>query len=135
MAGPGYIPPQPFTLPVSGALRFQYTIDSAPWASFQLYRTSGLQDATYRIWTSNFSQKDVAAAGLGTFTALSGSNLYYAYWYPEPGCAGTAFTGSVTDAPTPFLMHTVDNGAKHIMVEISSSYGGNFVLYPHIKGA
>lgn len=134
----GYMARKDFTLPVSGALRFTFSNAATPWASFQIYRQLGTQDATFRIWTSNFSQKDVPGDGnLGTENCLNTGSSYttgYNYWYAEPGASGTAFTGSATDAPSPYMMHFVDIGSKHIMVEVSSSSGGQFMLYPHLKG-
>lgn len=133
----GFMARKEFTLPVSGAMRFTFSNASAPWASFQIYRQFGSQDMSFRLWSSNFSAKDVPGDGnFGTENSLSTGSSYttgYNYWFLEPGISGS-LTGSATDAPSPFAFHLVDVSTKHIMIEVSSSSGGKFILYPHIKG-
>lgn len=131
----GFLAPQTFVLPVSGALRLFFTNMSAPWASFQLLRQSGSQDASFRVFTSNFSGKDVPGYATPYEVAITGSTAgaNYGYWYAEPGASGSAFTGSATDAPSPYVMHFADVVSKHLMVEVSSSKGGTFILAPHLK--
>lgn len=132
----GLLKPQTFTVPVSGSYRLFFTNMAGPWASFQLYRQSGSQDASYRIFTSNFSGIDIPGTDRPYQVPVTASTMAgnYNYWYAEPGASGTAFTGSATDAASPYMMHFVDIGSKHLMVEVSSSKGGTFILAPHLKG-
>lgn len=130
----GFFAPQAFVLPVSGSHRLFFSDASALLASFQLYRESGQQDATFRVLTSNFSQQDVAGFGVySTPLTASTTSTNYGYWFAEPGASGTAFTGSATDAASPFVMHFADIGSRHLCIEVSSSFGGNFILAPHVK--
>jgi hypothetical protein len=123
-----------FTLPVSGTFRWVFNTEASACASFQLIRSSGTQDVSFRCWTTDVSPDDVPGltgmVGDGR-QQLTGS-AYQKYWYLEPGASGS-LTGSATDAVTPIMMHFVDIGSRAVMVEVSSSFGGPFTLYGHAK--
>lgn len=132
--GAQFIGSKTFSVGVSGTYRVVFNTEGASCASFQLVRALGAQDATYKIFTTNFGPENFSGmpGSNGSRSAMTGSS-YQPYWYAEPGASGSAFTGSATIPASPFMMHFVDIGSRAVMVEVSSSYGGSFTLVAHGK--
>ncbi len=132
--GAQFIGQKTFTVGVSGTYRTVFNTEGASCASFQLVRYSGSQDASYRIFTTNFGPENFSGmpGSNGSRSSMTGS-AYRKFWYAEPGASGSAFTGSASIPADPFMMHFVDIGSRAVMVEVSSSSGGRFELVAHGK--
>lgn len=128
----GYLNPKVRVLPVSGSWRFHFTNESSPWTSVQVLKQSGSTDATYAIFTSNFGSLNVPGYISSQPGALSGS-AYNQYWSREAGLSGTLFTGSATDSPASAMIQLGNINSKYVAVEVSSSFGGQITVFPHLK--
>jgi hypothetical protein len=129
----GYLRPQAVTLPISGSTRVVFSIGAGPYVSFQVRKSAGTTDATYAVFTSNFSNADVPLATGNGSAPLTGSAPYFSYYSREIGMSGTLFTGSATDPPAAATVHLGSINAAYMAVELSSSAGGTLTVFPHIK--
>lgn len=122
-------------VPVSGTFRTVFNVQDSSRSSAQLIRFSGSQDATYRIFSSNFGPDESIVQGVQSlignkYQQLTGS-AHDPYWTLE--LTGTFFTGSATIPPTPATEHFADIGTQLLMIEVSSSFGGPYILRLHGK--
>lgn len=125
----GFHAPRRFTIPVSGSLRLDFSTAASTLASFEITKLRGTTDLTYSLFTTNFTADDLQ----GAQGRLTGSD-WTSYWYPEPlGQNMVAFTGSLTDPPASVVVHMDEIATKSMLVQLSSSAGGDIIFYSHIK--
>lgn len=129
--GAKYLGHKDITVPQSGTQRVVFNTEAVSRASFQLTPVTSSMDASFKIWSSNWTPDDVP--GLTSLVGNKGNQMtgsaYQGYWSLET--TGSAITPSTV--LTPYMQHFADIGSRLLMLEVSSSLGGNLRVSMHGK--